>query len=64
MILLFLPFCDIIRIKMPGGFYDALWSNKRRFAFKNMVSAYFERHFAFNMPLNKKDMKCFNGRKI
>lgn len=54
MILLFLPFCDIIRIKMPGGFYDVLWPNKRRFAFKNMVSAYFERQFVFNMPLSKK----------
>lgn len=50
----FLPFCDIIRIKMPGGFCDVLWPNKRRFAFKNMVSAYFERQFVFNMPLSKK----------
>lgn len=54
MILLFLPFCDIIRIKMPGGFCVVLLSGKRRFAFGNMVSAYFERQFVFNMPLNKK----------
>lgn len=54
MILLFLPFYDIIRIEMPGGFCDVMWPNKKRFAFKNMVSAYFERQFVFDMPLSKK----------